>query len=102
MTHPYLARALLLAAAVAGAPSGAAEAPPPAPAEAGAPVPPLVFRSLLAGFRPFDDAGTTSWRQANDQAAAVGGWRTYARDLAPPASPGPAASAAAPLRKGAP
>ena len=87
-------RAPLLLVAAFGAPAAAEPPPPPAPAVASAPVPALAYRSLLAGFRPFDDAATTPWRLANDQAAAIGGWRVYARESARAAAPAPAASAA--------
>lgn len=90
------ARALLVAAvAVAVAlPAQPQPVSPPDPANASAPVPPLAYRSMLAGYRPFSDPKATPWRQANDTAAGVGGWRAYAREARSPDAAASAASAA--------
>lgn len=96
MSLSVTARALSFAAAAAVAPHGAAQ---PDPTAASAPVPPVKYRSLLAGYRSFADVAPTPWRQANDTAAAIGGWRAYAREAAEPAaapaSAAPDATAAA-------
>jgi len=76
------------------APAVAADAAPPDPALAVAPVPALRYQSALAGYRPLADDKSIPWRRANDAAAAVGGWRFYAREARQPASPPGAASAA--------
>ena len=79
-------------------------ATPPAPlpdaAATAASVPPSNYRPVLAGYRAApSDVDAMPWRQANDQAAAIGGWRAYAREAQPPQ---PAASgAAAPAGRGA-
>jgi hypothetical protein len=83
LSLPLPACALLFAAAAVAA--------PPDPSLASAPVPPVTYHSVLAGYRPFADDKPTPWRQANDAAAGVGGWRVYAREAREPA---PAASAA--------
>lgn len=88
------ARAFALACAIAAAASsGAAPPAPPDPASTGAPVPPLIYRSAFAGYRPLADDKATAWRSANDKAVAFGGWRAYAREVQ---QPEPAASAANP------
>ncbi len=103
MSLSVRARALSFAVAAAVAPYGAAQPAPPDPAAASAPVPPVQYRSLLAGYRSFADVTPTPWRQANDTAAAIGGWRAYAREAsepvdrpatAAPASPAPASAGA--------
>ena len=87
------AGSLLLAAAFAVAPLAAAQAPPRAdPLDAKASVPGVSYRSSLAGYRAFADDKLTPWKEANDTAARIGGWRAYAREAREPA---PAASAAA-------
>lgn len=72
----------------------------PDPAAPAASVPPSNYRPVLAGYRAApSDVDAMPWRQANDQAAAIGGWRAYAREAQPPQ---PAASgAAAPAGRGA-
>lgn len=91
-----LARALLLANAAAAALNSGAQPAPPDPSIASAPVPRVSYTSAFAGYRPFADDAMTPWRQANDTAAGIGGWRVYAREARQPtpASALPAASAA--------
>lgn len=87
--------AFAAAAAVAGAATagGAAQpAPPPDPALAAAPVAPLIYAPVFAGYRPLGEDKTTSWREANDQAAHFGGWRAYAREARQPEPPASAAA----------
>jgi hypothetical protein len=70
------------------------------PLDAQAAVPPAVHASALARYKPAGDLSVTSWREANDTVARVGGWKAYAREaqglapgaaLATPAAPaGPA------------
>lgn len=80
---------------LAAASAASAEAPPARrdPTLAAAPVPPLTYKSPFAGFRALGEDKPIPWRQANDTAAAVGGWRAYAREAQAQA---PAASAAQP------
>lgn len=93
MSLSLFVRALLLASAAAAALNSGAQPAPPDPSIASAPVPPVRYTSAFAGYRPFADDAMTPWRQANDTAAGIGGWRVYARE-ARPAAPTPAAPAA--------
>lgn len=71
--------------------------------DANAPVPPTLYRSAFADYRANTTQAPGSWRQANDTAGRIGGWRAYARQASeaavpvtapvPPAAP---ASTAAP------
>jgi hypothetical protein len=68
-----------------------AEAPRPAdPLDAGAAVPAAAYRSAFGGYRSQSEQEVGSWRSANDTVGAIGGWRTYAREIAgtPAAAPG--------------
>lgn len=84
---------LLLAAGAAQA-----EAPPAAPEAPASAAPPAmaapVYRSAFDGYRRYEDAQPVPWRQANDEVARIGGWRSYARE-AQGLPPAPAASAPA-------
>ena len=85
--------ALLLAAAFALVPMGAARAEPRAdPANAAVPVPTVRYTSPLAGYRGLGDDRPTPWREANDTTARIGGWRSYAREAREPLPAAPAAS----------
>lgn len=64
----------------------------PDPLDATAPVPALTYRSSLNNFRVSGDDKPVSWKEANDTAARIGGWRAYAREVRAPA---PATSAPA-------
>lgn len=109
MSTSVFARVLLLAAAsVAASGVRAQPAPLPDPSLASAAVPPLKYTSAFAGYRPFADEAVTPWRQANDTAAGIGGWRAYAREArqpalapAPVATPATRAAPAAPAASGA-
>lgn len=70
--------------------------PRPDPLDAVAPVPELRYSSSLQGFRAFTDDKPLPWKDANDTAARIGGWRAYAREARAPAPPAAAASAAQP------
>jgi len=74
------------------------------PLDAKAPVPALKYQSSLAGYRRFADEKPTAWKEANETAARIGGWRAYARETQEGAAPGPGASApaAASPARGAP
>jgi hypothetical protein len=91
MTPPIPAALLLAAALTAVAPCTAQ--PRPDPLDATAPMPALRFSSSLANFRGFGDDKPVPWKEANDTAARIGGWRSYAREARAPA---PAASASSP------
>ena len=69
---------------IAGA--AGAQATRPDPQDADAPVPVLNYSPPLAGYRAFVDQEVTSWRDSNDTAGRIGGWRVYAREASQPAS----------------
>ena len=50
------------------------------PTDARAPVPLVQYRSPFHDYRTFGDSVRTPWRQANDEVARIGGWRTYLRE----------------------
>jgi hypothetical protein len=85
---------LCLAAAwpAAASPPSAPPSPPPAtpagdPATAHAPVPPVVHRSVFDGYRPHADVVPAPWQRSNETVGRIGGWRTYAREAQPAATP---------------
>lgn len=66
--------------------------PPPVgdPADASATVPALNYRSPLPVAPTTKAMGAGSWRDANDTAARIGGWRSYLREAqAPGPTPAP-------------
>jgi hypothetical protein len=59
--------------------------------------PPMIqaYRSAFEAYKPYTEQGVAIWRDSNDTAARIGGWRTYAREArTTETSPPPAASAA--------
>ena len=54
----------------------------PDPATAAAAVPPLTYESPLVRYRAYADQEVAPWRETNDTAGRIGGWRTYAREAA--------------------
>lgn len=81
--HRRLMRALAPAALCAGA--AAAIAQPAAgrradPLDASAVVPAATHESIVGRSRRAADAPPVPWRDANDTAARIGGWRSYARE----------------------
>ena len=38
-----------------------------------------VYRSAFEGYRAYADEPVADWKEANDTAARIGGWREYAR-----------------------
>ena len=50
------------------------------PTNAGGAVPLVQYRSPFYDYRTFGDSVRTPWRQANDEVARIGGWRTYLRE----------------------
>lgn len=93
-----LLSALCLATALPVAASPTAAAPSTQagdPATAHAPVPPVVHRSAFDGYRRNADAATAPWKRSNEAVGRIGGWRTYAREAQPAATP-----ASAPASRG--
>jgi hypothetical protein len=85
-TPALLAAALLLATASA---SGGDKADPLNPR---AEVPALRHDSALATYRRLGENEALGWKNANDAAQRIGGWRAYAREAAAPASAAASAS----------
>ena len=50
------------------------------PTDPGGAVPAVQYRSPFYDYRSFGDSVRTPWRQANDEVARIGGWRTYLRE----------------------
>ena len=44
----------------------------------------LPYRSALESYQPFGDEKPRPWKDANDTAASMGGWRSYARQARAP------------------
>lgn len=82
---PVLALALWTGAAQAQ-PAAA----PPSPASL-ADAAPAAFRSALEGYRPYTDEKTVNWKEANDNAGRIGGWREYAKEAGQAQTPDAAA-----------
>jgi hypothetical protein len=80
-----------MVASAAGQPSAPAGRLPD-PTDARAAVPPARYESSLTRQPPRGDEGSVAWREANDAAARIGGWRAYARMAQPPAAAASAAS----------
>ena len=92
-TMRWLTPAALCAAAFAAA----AQSPPSTARKADsldarASVPAVAYEPAFSRYRRAADDKAVPWRDANDTAARIGGWRTYAREAQ---QPEPAASAAA-------
>mgnify|MGYP000437797634 CR=1 FL=1 len=74
-----LAAVFLPLVAPASAQSGAAR---PDPLDAGVAVKAAPYKSPFAGYRGFVEPEVDSWRDSNDTAGRIGGWRAYAREAA--------------------
>ena len=79
---------LLIAASTAPATFASSD-----PTDARAPVPLVQYRSPFYDYRTFGDSVRTPWRQANDEVARIGGWRTYLREAQQAREPPEAANA---------
>jgi hypothetical protein len=60
--------------------------PKPDPLNPRAEVPVLRHDSALATYRGLGEDKSLGWKEANDSAHRIGGWRAYAREAATPAS----------------
>ena len=98
MFKPHIAAALA-AALAAGTAAAQTGAPRPDPLDASASVPVITYKSSFGAYRAQTEPEVSSWRDSNDTAARIGGWRAYAREVqgAAPADakPAPAAPATA-------
>jgi hypothetical protein len=90
----YTAAPLLVVLVFAPPASASAEARSD-PLDARAPVPALKYQSSLTGYRRFADEKPAPWKEANETAARIGGWRAYARETQQGDAPGPSVSAPA-------
>lgn len=57
----------------------------PAPADLGPQTQTVPYRSSLGNYQPFADEKVLPWKQVNDTAGKIGGWRAYARQAHEPA-----------------
>lgn len=85
-------------AALLSATAMAQSAPRADPLDAKAATAPLVYRSAFTGYKQLaGESAALAWREANDAAFRIGGWRAYAREAAasapsPVLAPAPAAA----------
>lgn len=75
---------LALLAASLGTMQARAQVPATAPAQpspaAMAEAAPPGYRSALEGYQRYSDEKIVNWKQANDTAGQIGGWRAYAKE----------------------
>ncbi len=85
--HWLMPVALCMAASASAAPATPPTARKPDPLDASTPVPAVAYAPTLG--RDKRTAGDTpmAWRDANDTAARIGGWRVYAREAQQPEPP---------------
>lgn len=76
--HRLMPAALCVAAFAA-----AAQTRKPDPLDANASVPPPAYESVFGRERRTGGDKATPWREANETAARIGGWRAYAREAQP-------------------
>ncbi|MBY0237618.1 MAG: hypothetical protein K2W93_21745, partial [Burkholderiaceae bacterium] len=57
-------------------------------------VPPLVYSSVLQGYRPNVEVEVGAWKGINDNVGRIGGWRVYAKEARQPDAVAPSAGAA--------
>lgn len=91
--------ALCATAFVAAAQTPPTNARKPDPLDASFGVPAVAYESPFGRSRRAADDKAMSWRDANDTAARIGGWRTYAREAQQP-SAAASAPAARPSKPG--
>lgn len=46
---------------------------------------PATYRSAFEDYQPYTDEKLINWREANDNAGRIGGWRAYAKETELPA-----------------
>jgi hypothetical protein len=66
----------------------------PDPLDPAASAPVAVHRSAFSSYQRMRDDKLLPWKQANEEVARIGGWRSYAREAAQPADSKSAAPAA--------
>lgn len=60
----------------------------PDPSDARASVPPVIYDSPFARYRNFAEQAVAPWKETNDNAGRIGGWRVYAREAREPEAGG--------------
>ena len=50
------------------------------------PAPPP-YRSALEGYQPYTEEKIVNWKEANDNAGRIGGWREYAKEASESQTP---------------
>ena len=65
-------------------------APKPDPSDAGVSVPPVIYDASFARYRAFAEQEVAPWKETNDTAGRIGGWRVYAREAREPEAGGKA------------
>lgn len=85
---PLVSSAMLLALLTSAGTAAAQAQAAPDPA----PLLQLQYTSVIQDYRSYADAPVQSWRDANDRASSIGGWRAYAKEIqgAAPAKDAPA------------
>ena len=78
--YSKLPAALVLLAASLGTAQVSAQtsADPPAPP---------AYRSAFEGYQPYTDEKIVNWKEANDTAGRIGGWREYAKEASEAQTP---------------
>ena len=66
--------------------SAVSPAKPVAPAAVADAAPPP-YRSALEGYQRYTEEKTVNWKEANDTAGQIGGWRAYAKEASQGQSP---------------
>lgn len=90
--------ALCVVAWAAAAQTSPSASRKPDPLDPGASVPTVAYESAFSRYRRTADDKAIPWREANDTAARIGGWRAYAREAQQP-DPAASAPAATPAAK---
>jgi len=73
---------MTIAAGLDGA-AATRDATRPEPSNAKAEVPKMKYESPFRDYRKFEDVPVTSWRQANELAHDLGGWKAFASGKVP-------------------
>jgi hypothetical protein len=106
MFKPFMAAALavvLSAILLAGTATAQTAASRPDPMDAGVSVPVTTYKSAFGAYRAQSEPEVAPWRDSNDTAARIGGWRAYAREAqgAAPTAATPVPAALTPAKPAA-
>lgn len=86
MFKPFPAQWLVLIFALPAI-AAAQAAAPAVPKAAMTEAEPAAFNSALDGYQPYTDEKTVNWKEANDNAGRIGGWREYAKEASQAQTP---------------